>query len=186
MKLLKEWAIVCRALDEGRQILIARKGGLADEDDHFTISDLEFYLFPTYLHQNKESLKPKYHLSLDMTSSQEPKDKKIHVRNYVKVTDLWNLRNYEILKKLDPEHIWTQGFIRQRFEWGHETGITIIALRVYRLFDDMTLPMRKSYDGCKSWVTPTREIQPQMMIPALSNTEFAERRSRLAKIISGY
>lgn len=186
MKLLKEWAVVCKALEEGRQIFIARKGGIAEEEDRFVLTDLEFYLLPTYLHQYKGALKPKHYFTFDLASSEEPKDRRIHIRSFAKVTDYWQIRNQEILKKLDPEHIWTRAFLRQRFEWGKEIGISIVALRVYRLFDVMTLPLRKEYLGCKSWVTPAKEIQPQMMIPALSDSDYAERRQRLARIISGY
>src|SRR5579884_1921814 len=48
----KEWAVACEAMAEGRQILLIRKGGLREEGNTFTVNDPEFFLLPTYEHQN--------------------------------------------------------------------------------------------------------------------------------------
>lgn len=179
MKLLKEWAISCKALDEGRQIFIARKGGIAEEEGEFVVQDKEFFLYPVYLHQTKDLIKPAYHLNFDLTASQEPTDKKIHIRNFAKVTDSWKITNFEILKKLEPEHIWNDTLLKQRFEWGNELGLTIVVLRVYHLLEEITISMKKEYGGCSSWVeVNTKKKIPQMM-PVLSEREFAERRASL-------
>ena len=55
---LKEWAVVVRAVREGRQILLLRKGGLADENGVFQLKEREFFLYPTYEHQKAALLKP--------------------------------------------------------------------------------------------------------------------------------
>ncbi len=183
MKLLKEWAIVCQALDQGRQILIARKGGLMDEDQRFKLAELEFFLMPTYLHQKKEWIKPKYHLEFDRVAQEMPPDRKILVRNFAKVTDVWNVRSTDILKKMDKEHLWTTKILEQRLSWGKEIGLTIVALRVYRLFDAITLPHLKSYDGCVSWIEPKKRINNQFMVPCLSTDEYQEKRMRLASLV---
>ena len=47
----KEWAVVCRALAEGRQALILRKGGIAEGRDGFGFRHSEFFLFPTFFHE---------------------------------------------------------------------------------------------------------------------------------------
>lgn len=179
MKLLKEWAIVCKALDEGRQIFIARKGGIAEEEGEFVLQEREFFLWPVYLHQNKEALKPSLHLDLELIASQEPKDGKIHLKNYAKVTDSWRIRDLKTLKGLDREHIWNEEFFRLRFEWGTELGLTIVILRVYRLLEEIVLPMKREYGGCKSWVTVEKEIKPPLMMPVLSDGEFAQKRTLL-------
>ena len=41
---LKEWASVIAALDRGEQVVLIRKGGLADP--HFGLEADRFYLFP--------------------------------------------------------------------------------------------------------------------------------------------
>ena len=47
----KEWALVCAALGEGRQSVIIRKGGLAEGRDGFVFLHREFFLFPTFFHE---------------------------------------------------------------------------------------------------------------------------------------
>src|SRR2546425_312716 len=54
---LKEWAVVCRALETGRQIILLRKGGIYESGGEFELENQEFFLFPTYLHQKAEMLK---------------------------------------------------------------------------------------------------------------------------------
>src|SRR5271168_558864 len=54
---LKEWAAVCAALGEGRQIILLRKGGIYESAGEFEIEHRQFVLFPTYLHQNAEMVK---------------------------------------------------------------------------------------------------------------------------------
>ena len=48
----KEWAVSCQTMAEGRQILLIRKGGIREESGVFRIHDPEFWLMPTYEHQN--------------------------------------------------------------------------------------------------------------------------------------
>src|ERR1700733_10380188 len=55
---LKEWATVCRALTEGRQMLLLRKGGIYESGGEFELEHRQFLFFPTYLHQNLKMLKP--------------------------------------------------------------------------------------------------------------------------------
>ena len=58
---LKEWATVCAALGDGRQMILLRKGGIYESAGEFEIEHRQFLLFPTYLHQNAEMLKPAAH-----------------------------------------------------------------------------------------------------------------------------
>src|SRR5205823_6044048 len=54
----KEWAVICRALAEGRQSLILRKGGIAEPGGEFALEQKHFWLFPTYVHQQQTGIKP--------------------------------------------------------------------------------------------------------------------------------
>ena len=47
----KEWAVICRALAEGRQSLILRKGGIAEAGGQFRPEHDRFLLYPTYFHE---------------------------------------------------------------------------------------------------------------------------------------
>jgi hypothetical protein len=50
----KEWALVCEALGTGRQSIILRKGGIAEGRDGFSFQHREFFLFPTFFHEQLE------------------------------------------------------------------------------------------------------------------------------------
>jgi hypothetical protein len=181
--LLKEWAIVCKALDDGRQIFVARKGGVAEEEGEFAIVNREFFLFPGYLHQNREALKPRHHLELEFVAAEEPKDGKIHLKNFARVTDTWQITDFRKLQTLDREHIWETSLLKQRFEWGPWKGLHLLILRAYRLLGEIVLPMKKEYGGCKSWVSVEKEINPPPMTPVLSDVEFAEKRDRIRRLL---
>src|ERR1700758_4161905 len=53
----KEWAVICKALAEGRQALILRKGGIAETGGTFHVEHTRFWLFPTYVHQQETGIR---------------------------------------------------------------------------------------------------------------------------------
>jgi hypothetical protein len=55
---LKEWAAVCTALETGRQMVLLRKGGIYESAGEFEIEHRRFFLFPSYLHQKPDQIKP--------------------------------------------------------------------------------------------------------------------------------
>ena len=57
----KEWAAVCRALADGTQTVILRKGGIAEAGGEFRPEHARFWLYPTHFHeQQRAGLKPEY------------------------------------------------------------------------------------------------------------------------------
>src|SRR5262245_35909918 len=96
MKFLKEWDIVCRALEDGRQIFLARKGGILDDGGLFVPAYNEFYLYPTFLHQSeqfRDYLKPSewapYNRARETPPDVSPKD--INVRIFARVADIYKI-----------------------------------------------------------------------------------------------
>ena len=53
----KEWALVCQALGDGRQRVIIRKGGIAEGRDGFAFKHREFFLFPTFFHEQLDRVR---------------------------------------------------------------------------------------------------------------------------------
>ena len=54
----KEWAVIVEALGQGEQIVILRKGGIAEGRDGFRAEHERFWLFPTRFHQQAEGVVP--------------------------------------------------------------------------------------------------------------------------------
>ena len=103
-KLLKEWAIVCKALGDGRQIFIARKGGISEAEGEFVVENREFFLLPTYLHQSADQLDPRYRAELELVGREEPRDGFLPIGLFARVTDELPILRPEPLRRL--EHIW--------------------------------------------------------------------------------
>ena len=70
---LKEWAVVCRALADGRQSLLLRKGGIAETGGQFQIEHSRFWLYPTYVHQQAEGIIPAARDLLLQVESERPR-----------------------------------------------------------------------------------------------------------------
>ena len=54
----KEWRVVVDALGRGEQIFILRKGGIHEGRGGFKMDYMEFALFPTEFHQQRDSVIP--------------------------------------------------------------------------------------------------------------------------------
>lgn len=182
IKLLKEWAVVCKALDEGKQIILARKGGL--EEREFTLKDCDFLFYPTYVHQKMDFIKPEFHAELEQVNLKKPRSKKIYITNFAKVIEYWNVTTMRALKSLDEEHIWSDRFLENRFRLRKKRSLLIIAIRVYRLPQKIILPVKDEYAGCKSWIKEKDQAVPLVLKPVLSDWEFEEKRSRIGKLLT--
>ena len=62
---LKEWAIVCKAAEDGKQVLLFRKGGIMEYRNGFELKHKNFFLFPTFEHQSMESIREEYKKELE-------------------------------------------------------------------------------------------------------------------------
>ena len=58
---LKEWSVTSRALSQGEQIFMLRKGGIREDTRHFKIEHDQFLLYPGVFHEGTSLLKRKYH-----------------------------------------------------------------------------------------------------------------------------
>src|SRR5919106_7063159 len=98
---LKEWAVVCRALEEGRQMILLRKGGIYEAAGEFEVEHREFLLFPTYLHQNVKMLKGSEHAGFEPRSA-EPEQ--VSITSAAVVTDIVELTSRRQMDAIDAEH----------------------------------------------------------------------------------
>ena len=69
---LKEWAMICQALADGRQTLLVRKGGIQEIKDGFEVTHRSFWLFPTYVHQKATDLVPTVHEEFRAIQAAQP------------------------------------------------------------------------------------------------------------------
>jgi hypothetical protein len=152
MAALKEWAVVCKALEEGRQILLLRKGGIMEYRRGFEVKHDEFLLFPTFEHQSKESIQPDYLSVLYSVLQNTPTNGKNKITSYAKVVDIKEVSDKSVLQKLEKYHIWNDRYVNIRMDYNSKRPMSVILLRVYKMDNPIEVDLKPEWAGCKSWI----------------------------------
>jgi hypothetical protein len=177
---LKEWSVTVRALEEGTQIFLLRKGGIYESAGEFEVEHREFLLFPTYLHQKRDMLKESAHANFEERSD-EPEQ--IVLTSAAVVTDIIQIARREQVDTIDDEHIWTKPLIDMRFNYRPENPLYVMLVRAYRLREPQTITNTPVYAGCKSWVPLEQEIQLGNATPVMDDVKYDIRRKKLLERI---
>lgn len=152
----KEWAVIVEALGQGEQILILRKGGIAEGRGGFRAEHERFWLFPTRFHQQAEGVVPDSAARFGLMTF--PPENVLRIQYAAEVVEARRLESLAAAERLAGQHIWRADVIAERFDWGRDQGIYAMAVRVRQLVVTMDLPMLEEYGGCKSWI----ELEPAM------------------------
>ncbi len=148
----KEWAVICAALAAGRQSLILRKGGIAEEGGVFRPEHTEFLLYPTYFHEHRAGIKPEFLPLLEAADAAKPPAGVVRFTHFVRVESVAHVTDLEAALALDSQHAWTPDVVRQRFRY-RAPGLFVLAVRVFRLAEPVDVVERPEFAGCKTWVT---------------------------------
>lgn len=171
---LREWAVAVKALEEGRQIIVLRKGGIAEETKEFRLESPRFYLFPSFEHQRPNLVKPEASELIRLTQVEaEELSSSVRITSYAEVIEDIEVTDIETLQRLDALHIWTEDYAEERLKWKRTKPLHVLILRVYMLEEPQELPMRDSYGGCKSWLT-LEDVCSVPMKPILTDEEFEQ------------
>jgi hypothetical protein len=78
----KEWAVICEALAQGKQSIILRKGGIAEDECEFGVEHTRFWLYPTFTHQQNDGISEEARpLLADIEKHRPPAGKvRLHLR----------------------------------------------------------------------------------------------------------
>jgi len=142
----KEWAIVCEAMDEGEQCVILRKGGIAEGRAGFAFRHAEFFLFPTFFHEQVEKVR--------ISDAKIPAQREgaIEIRFFAKMIAATHVTSWETAAALEPLHILQPSVVRERFHYDKAPGLHVALVRVFRLAPAWIFPDAPRYGGCRSWV----------------------------------
>ncbi|HEY7067246.1 MAG TPA: DUF1802 family protein [Chloroflexota bacterium] len=173
----KEWAVTCRALAEGRQIVLVRKGGIREEGRQFRVEEPRFLLCPTYEHQHADLLQPPYRGDLDAALASQPPAGTVRLEHWAEVTDVHQTLEPADVEALAPHFIWTTTYAQERLRWQPKKPLYVLLLRVYRLAHAHEVPVLPSYLGCKSWVELEQPVSLEGMVPVLDDASYAARRA---------
>jgi hypothetical protein len=176
----KEWAAICRALGDGRQALVLRKGGV-DEGD-FGVEQTRFWLYPTYSHQKAEALKPEAQALLEQSKAERPPPGVVRLTHWAEVEGAYQLHNLVAALKLDEMHAWTMATVQSRFAY-RTPGLYALPLRVWRAPAAIEITETSQYAGCKSWVELERGFPTADSTPVLDDVRFRELLLRLERLL---
>jgi hypothetical protein len=183
---LKEWASAIKALEEGKQILIMRKGGIVEETRDFQVESHDFYLYPTYEHQKRDLMKDEYKDEVNRTlEGWSPENTTVKLTAYAEVAEDIEIYGEEELGRLAEHHIWTEAFAEERLKWKKKNPLHLLLLRVYKLEEPVEITIAPEYLGCKSWVELAEPVPAANRKPVLDDAEFRRRVEAVKTALGG-
>ena len=162
---LKEWASVIEALGAGRQIVLIRKGGIADPK--FGLEATRFYMFPTNFHEGAA-----------------PPTPGIPITHWCVVVRTWEVRDLESLMRLEPLVAFDRKTLETRYRFRADQAVHVIAVRTWALPRTTTVPMTEAYAGCRSWVSLDEEIDVDGSRQVLTDEQLQSKIDQVSSILS--
>jgi hypothetical protein len=179
---LKEWDVICRALAEGRQLLILRKGGIAETGSEFQVEHPRSWLFPTYTHQQRTSIKPEALPLLEQVEADRPPIGTVRLTHFAEVSGVYHVHDLFAALILAHLHLWSEETVRKRFAY-RQPGLYVLPVRVFRAASPIELADTPEFAGCRSWVDLGEELPTSGAEPVVSNEEFHELLVNLDKLL---
>jgi hypothetical protein len=173
----KEWAVVCEALGDGRQSILLRKGGIAEGRAGFAFRHKEFFLFPTWFHEQlAKTILP------DGTSLPEELAGEIEIR-FAAVLEWTRLvTDLDRLAALREFHILQDSVVHERFHYDDKPGVQVALVRVFRLDPPRRIPKDQKFGGCRSWIE-LPDLDDCALVSVISDEEHARRSARLLELL---
>lgn len=163
---LKEWASAIDALGRGEQVILIRKGGIADPT--FGVEAERFYLFPTNFHDG----------------GGEP-PRAVPVTHWCEAVRTWRVQELDALFRIEPLVVFDQMTLETRYRFRADQAIHVIGVRTYRLPKPATVAMKEEYAGCRSWVSVDEEIDVDGSVPVLTEADLATRLAKIDELLFG-
>ena len=162
---LKEWASAIDALGRGRQVILIRKGGIADPA--FGVEAERFYLFPTNFHDGGGA-----------------PPRAVPVTHWCEVVRTWRVRELDALYRLEPLVVFDRATLDTRYRFRADQAIHVIGVRTYRLAQPAMLTMKDDYAGCRSWVSIDEEVDVDGSVPVLTEGELAAQLAKVEELLA--
>jgi hypothetical protein len=162
---LKEWAVVCKALETGRQTILFRKGGIMEYRQGFEVKHHNFFLYPTFEHQSRDHLQQDYLDELDIVLRNAPMNNRNTITTFAKAVEVRETTDEVKLRRLRRYHIWNDNYVNIRLKYNSKRAMSVIILRVYRMSQPLEIEARSEFAGCKSWIPiPIRYLKGELSI----------------------
>ena len=173
----KEWALVCEALGGGLQSVIVRKGGIAEGRAGFSFREKEFFLFPTWFHEQLGRTR----LPQETPLLEEPGED-LEIRYAVTIEWSGFVEDWEKAKALEALHVLAEAVVQERFLCEEKKGVHVAFVRVFRLDPPQKIKNESQYGGCRSWVD-LADLGECAMVSVISDEEHSRRREVLTRVL---
>ena len=161
---LKEWSSVIDALGRGDQVVLIRKGGIADPK--FGVEAERFYLYPTFFHQQQS----------------EPDE--VTITHWCEVVRSWRVNDLETLYRLESLVVMSRETLETRYRFRPDQALHVIGVRTFALACPQTIAIKPEYLGCRSWVSVDDEIDLDGSVMVLSDAQLKHRLSVVSSQLS--
>jgi hypothetical protein len=148
----KEWASIVLALEQRKQDLIFRKGGIAEDGRGFAVEHDRFFLFPTYFHQQSAGIRDVHASLFDEAMRTRPPDGRIIITSWARVKRTSIIEREAELAALASRHVYAPHVLVDRLHGRHGTALHALEVAVQILDRPLELPLLERYAGCRSWV----------------------------------
>lgn len=161
---LKEWSNIIDSLGRGAQMILIRKGGLADPD--FGLESREFYLYPTFFHQGESDARPS-----------------VEITHWAEAVRTWSVRELDILRRLEEFVDIPRDTLEARYRFRPDQALHVVAVRVWRLPAPAVVQFREEYAGCRSWISIEEEVDVDGSAPVLPAEELGRRIDEVESVL---
>jgi hypothetical protein len=179
---LKEWALVCDLLLQGRMCVLFRKGGINEKG--FWVEANEFALYPTYFHQNRNKVRPEYLDEFDAALAHTPGEGVLRIPAVCRVVDAIEVCRPEGVYELEDLHPYTREQVDMRLEFRPKKPLVLLAVETIPLRKTMELPLLEQYSGCSSWVPLVDAAESHLGEPVLSRDAISATAERVRSAVS--
>jgi hypothetical protein len=178
---LKEWDAQVRALLEGRTAVLVRKGGIFEQREGFQVQRDQFWLYPTFLHQNAGELNLEYQANLrpDLTPGAVALSAYASVAGVLKLEAVQAARAFETVQALNADTL------ERRFHYKNRPVLHALLLRVYRAAPQ-TVIETPAIKGCISWVDLEPAVPVRDARAVLSDAQFNAERLKLETLFGQF
>jgi hypothetical protein len=166
---LKEWDVVVAALEQGKQALLVRKGGLDDPEQRIPLPEGRFWLYPTLFHARGVFLKPEHHALLVPGMHRAPRESArllprpdghpravtpghVALHAVAEIVEAIEAPSLDSLHRLTDRTVWTDKYLTLRYKWRPQDRPLVLVLRVWALPHVVEVAERVEYGGCRSWL----------------------------------
>jgi len=155
---------------------LLRKGGIAEGREGFGFRHDEFFLFPTFFHEQLVKVRTR---GAEIPAARPGE---IEIRYLAKLEARNEIADWEQAVALEPLHILAERVVRERFAY-KGAGLQVALVRVFRLEPSWMLEDLPAYGGCRSWVDLPELTRSTRFEPVLSDEQHGSIARRFRTLI---